>query len=647
MSKMFVVRLILFFCLAVAVFGQTPTTAPTASTESPTTKDPTPTTKDTAATPTTNDTAATPTTKDTAATPTTNDTAATPTTKDTAATPTTKDTAATPTTKDTAATPTTNDTAATPTTKDPAATPTTKDPAATPTTKDPTATPTTKDTAATPTTKDPSATPTTKDPAATPTTKDTAATPTTKDPATTTTPNPCDSNPCNGGSSCQPGYVSHFTCLCIAGQTYSEASGLCEEAKVFPGSLTLTNLLFNEEMNNSASKQFNETAATFIDLMEKVFENHIGYIDSTVLKLSRMSEGSARTFWSRESAGVSATMENNFKLNSVIDETIIKGIIENAIQDCKKGGAHCLDDVFIHAKYKEAKQCESSRKPCEDTSTICNSVGGRPKCDCRTGYVKTEYSIRTCKACESGKADGNVCHDCSFGYSGLNCSESWKLILVIVGTVLGALLLVTLILLPVVARKTPKKSSSKKSSKNAEVPTYTSPYPAKDFRASALTNGGVTNASSGFAGVPKIPRAMPNNNSSWDRGSNLEMTESGSRQALVTRGDKGGIGGYQNPDDTRSFNTRNPYQSRGQGSNPYQSGGQGSNPYQSGGQGSNPYQSGGQGSNPYQRGGQGSNPYQSGSQGSNPYQSRPQDDNPYQSQGQDNPYFTHDNGRRN
>lgn len=92
----------------------------------------------------------------------------------------------------------------------------------------------------------------------------------------------------------------------------------------------------------------------------------------------------------------------------------------------------------------------------------------------------------------------------------------------------------------VVFYRTSKKSSSKKSSKNAEVPTYTSPYTAKDFRASALTNGGVTNVSSGFAGVPKIPRAMPNNNS-WDRGSNLEMTESGSRQALVTRGDKGGV----------------------------------------------------------------------------------------------------------
>uniref|UniRef100_A0A4W5JQ96 Mucin 13b, cell surface associated n=1 Tax=Hucho hucho TaxID=62062 RepID=A0A4W5JQ96_9TELE len=601
-----------------------------APTNAPAMKDPvaTPTTKDPAATPTTEDPASTPTTEDPAATPTTEDPAATPATKDPVATPTTKDPAETPTTKDLAETPTTKDPAETPTTKDLAATPTTKDPSATPTTKDPSATPTTKDPAATPTTKDPAATPTTKDPAATPTTKDPVATtegPTATTPTeastTSSKPDPCVSHPCKGGSSCQPGYGSHFTCLCLAGQRYSETRRQCEEAQVFPGSLLLPKMPFEEDMTDPQSNIFNVTAADLTTLMGKILGTQAGYIDSTVLKLSKMPGGSARTFWSQP-GGVNVTMENNFELDSIIEEGHIKAKIQGAINVCAKTGALCLDDLLNSATYEETDLCHLYRKPCEDATTTCKSSNGRPECTCQDNYVKSEYSIRTCKACESGKkAVNGVCIDCSFGYSGLNCNESWKLTLVIVGTVLGALLLITLIMLPVVARKTSKKSSSKKSSRNAEVPTYTSPYPTKDFRASTLTNGGVTNASSGFAGVPKIPRAVPNNNS-WDRGSNLEMTESGSRQALVTKGDKGGIGGYQNPDDTRNFNDRKPYQSGGQGNNPYQSAGQGNNPYQSGGQGNNPYQSGGQGNNPYQSGGQGNNPYQSRLQDNNPYQSR-------------------------
>ncbi|XP_024242837.2 mucin-13b isoform X2 [Oncorhynchus tshawytscha] len=397
-------------------------------------------------------------------------------------------------------------------------------------------------------------------------------------------------------------------------------------------------MTFNDDMTNPQSESFNTSADRLITMMRDLFQSHLGYIDSTVLNFSKMAKGPARTIWSLKSGGVNVAMENNFKLDSIITEAVNE-TIQGAIVDCDKRGPACLNPVLENAAYKDTNLCDSYRKPCHDTSTTCTSDSGRPECTCRDNYVKSEYSIRTCKACESGKkAEDGVCNDCSFGYSGLNCNESWKLILVIVGTVLGALLLITLIMLPVVARKTSKKSSSKKSSKNAEVPTYTSPYTAKDFRASALTNGGVTNVSSGFAGVPKIPRAMPNNNS-WDRGSNLEMTESGSRQALVTRGDKGGIGSYQNPDDTRSFNNKNPYQSGGQGNNPYQSGGQGNNPYQSGGQGNNPYQSGGQGNNPYQSGGQSNNAYQSGGQGNNPYQSGGQGNNPYQSGGQgNNPY---------
>ncbi|XP_032358447.1 mucin-13 isoform X4 [Etheostoma spectabile] len=99
-----------------------------------------------------------------------------------------------------------------------------------------------------------------------------------------------------------------------------------------------------------------------------------------------------------------------------------------------------------------------------------------------------------CIACPSGqKAEGSEkCVNCPFGYSGFTCKESWKLVLVIVGSVLGGLLLITLILLPIVARKQANG--------------------LKDFA---------------NAGVPRIPRATT---TSWNSGTNLEMTPNTSRE---------------------------------------------------------------------------------------------------------------------
>ncbi|XP_028975514.2 mucin-13b [Esox lucius] len=595
MTMVFVGKLILFCCLAVAVFGQSETvpTMQAPSTETPSTK--TPATE-------------TPSTK----TPATE----TPSTK----TPATE----TPSTK----TPATE----TPSTKTPATeTPATETPATeTPSTKTPaTETPSTETPATeTPSTKTPATeTPSTKTPATeTPSTKTPATeTPSTKTPATAK-PDACSSNPCKGDSSCRPGFDHTFTCVCRVGQIYLEEKGLCEEAKVFPGSLTLATLNFDENMRDPASKEFFETASKITTAMKQVLQNRKGYLESIVLTLRPVSEDEARTMWKLKNTVVKANLENIFKPTTDETENKINQVIKDAIQECNSPGGACLDPDLTGAQYQEYPLCAKIPNHCEEKSALCDSTSGIAMCTCLPGYIKTIYSNRSCKACESGKkAVDAQCVDCSFGYSGFNCDESWKLILVIVGTILSALLLITLILLAFGACKTNKKSSSQKSSGHAEVPAYTSPYPSKDVRALGSTNGGAVNASSGVAGFPKIPRAMSNSNS-WDRGSNLEMTESGSRQALVPRAGNGGMGGYQNPDNTRNINTRNPYQSGGQSNNPYQSGGQSNNPYQSGGLSTSPYQSGGQ--------------------DNNPYLSRSQDNMQYQSRGQDNPYFTNDNGRR-
>ncbi|XP_032358444.1 protein HEG isoform X2 [Etheostoma spectabile] len=141
-----------------------------------------------------------------------------------------------------------------------------------------------------------------------------------------------------------------------------------------------------------------------------------------------------------------------------------------------------------------------------------------------------------CIACPSGqKAEGSEkCVNCPFGYSGFTCKESWKLVLVIVGSVLGGLLLITLILLPIVARKYSKSSIINKNTDIGK--SYISHPPANK----PLVNGSLINSQAtsvnrqanglkdfANAGVPRIPRATT---TSWNSGTNLEMTPNTSRE---------------------------------------------------------------------------------------------------------------------
>ncbi|XP_060883943.1 mucin-13-like isoform X1 [Labrus mixtus] len=254
-------------------------------------------------------------------------------------------------------------------------------------------------------------------------------------------PGPCESNPCGDGSTCVPRFNQMFECLCLPGRVYNKDSSTCESAKVFPGQLTLTNK-YNSNHADPTSEDFLNVSKGVVTELDDVFKSTTGYSKSIVLKLK--STSSVRV-WFRATSGILAEVENIFEPAAVIDTKTITETLKKAIKDSSK------DSILNGAAFKEDDLCTS--KPCDVETTDCTGKDGSFDCSCKDDYIKTSYSDRVCVACPSGqKAGPSGCVACTFGYSGLNCNESWQLALVVVSVVVG-LLLISAIVMVVLARR--------------------------------------------------------------------------------------------------------------------------------------------------------------------------------------------------
>ncbi|XP_028843414.1 serine-rich adhesin for platelets isoform X2 [Denticeps clupeoides] len=326
---------------------------------------------------------------------------------------------------------------------------------------------------------------------------------------------------CPLGSSCV-----NLTCQCLPGTYFNNQTQTCENARVFSGELHI-NSSFQADMANQSSQQFKDMAGKITNALQKALRGQPGYVSSSVLQLRQGS--------------VVATVVNAFQINSDATDESTASAIKQAIEACT---GNC-DTVFSQADFTAIPLCSLSPGPCQVETTVCASQDGKPKCTCRDGFIRNEYSQKSCTACPPGQqAAGDVCVACPFGYSGFNCNDSALLAVVVISCVLGGTLLILvlglLLYFCVTCRRTNKNQD------------YDSPYTSEDLRGSWPTQG-----------VVSIPRASANPNPAFQNsGSMLEMTAAGSTHSLVdNRGGTNGMTGSYDvnpPEDMRTFKSQTP-----------------------------------------------------------------------------------------
>ncbi|XP_068543667.1 mucin-13 isoform X6 [Anas acuta] len=292
---------------------------------------------------------------------------------------------------------------------------------------------------------------------------------TTVTPAATTTTkpssDPCNTNPCGTNSAKCISLFSDYVCECPYGFYYD--SSTCYPGKIFPGTITLAGT-YSKDIETVNSSQYQEMSEKLTAFFEAAF-NLTDYKQTVIVKVD-VTTGNTRS----ENSGVSITVMNIFEKNTKeTTETVTNLIREEAN---RSNSAY----LYSNTSHCAVFDCDSATTECQESEY--------PECKCKNGLSKTEWDDRSCSDCSSDcsannnkycaktngvpecycmtnfKREDEKCVSCPVGYSGQNCENNFELILIIVGTVFGAIILCLVVAVSVVSvRAKHSKDPEKKS----------------------------------------------------------------------------------------------------------------------------------------------------------------------------------------
>ncbi|XP_048164808.1 mucin-13 isoform X3 [Corvus hawaiiensis] len=276
----------------------------------------------------------------------------------------------------------------------------------------------------------------------------------------------CREYPCGRNLATCISLQSNYTCECQYGFYYSDKN--CYRGKVYPATIGVS-ASYSDSLQTVNSTEYEQVFNSVAAFFKTAFDNLTGYIQTVIVEIQPPKE-------SRNSAPVNVTVTNLFTWNSTVNEASVNSAVQHAINS---GG-----ESYVRT-YEETTSCAVYQ--CDTQTTVCEG-NMFPECKCKLGLEKTEWDDRSCSACSKNctaeahkycvkekmgpvcrcmtnfkQEDGN-CVACPVGYSGEDCRDNTELILIIVGTVFGAVILSLVIAVSIISVRAKGKRNPEKRS---------------------------------------------------------------------------------------------------------------------------------------------------------------------------------------
>ncbi|XP_077037788.1 mucin-13 [Agelaius phoeniceus] len=278
----------------------------------------------------------------------------------------------------------------------------------------------------------------------------------------------CHGDPCGRSSATCISLQSNYTCVCEYGYYYSNEN--CYKGDVYPATIAV-NTPYSKNLEIVNSTEYQELSNNVSAFFKEAFKNLSGYVETVIVKIQPLKQSENRN----SVPGVSITVTNLFTESSNETENTVSTAITAAVQS---------DRSFV-SSYQAAKHCDVYE--CNLKTTVCEEKQF-PECKCKPDLEKTKWDDRSCSICSANcsaakhkycvqeeegpackcminfKKEAGECVACPVGYSGEECSDNSELILIIVGTVFGAIILCLVIAVSVISVRAKHKQNPEKRS---------------------------------------------------------------------------------------------------------------------------------------------------------------------------------------
>ncbi|XP_060052978.1 mucin-13 [Erinaceus europaeus] len=240
---------------------------------------------------------------------------------------------------------------------------------------------------------------------------------------------------------------------------------MCDRGKLFPGSVQTPEV---KNWNDKTSEDYQNLHFTITNFFANTFKN-TDYGQTVITKVSSLSE--ARYGIRTGASNLKVSVVNIFAETTTQNETTVYNIIKNSMANSNIANydSQSLCDYYGCVKNKDncnnGLQCQCQdglERPNPQVPFCVATVPAVCSSGCSSKYHKQciiKSNTAECMCLAGYERDGRGdCQKCATGYSGVNCQDSFQMILIIVGSI-AAIIIIGMAIALIVLRTKSKKNN--------------------------------------------------------------------------------------------------------------------------------------------------------------------------------------------